>query len=133
MSFDLREEYGNTSYVKFGGYDTFAIKNKDISNLRLFKTRDLTSWSVPFKYLLARDTVPLSLPGVQFLDFDPSVPYIYVPARKLTYEGVIKPIEMDIGMDGLNGTNLNSDVYYFNKTCTEIKAQVEKKGSYLRF
>lgn len=64
---------------------------------------------------------PLDFPANMYLDFDPSVPYIYVPARKLTYKGVIQPIEEDIGVEGTNGTNNNSDVFYFNKTCTELK------------
>lgn len=44
ISFDLRDEYGNTSYVKFGGFDTFAIKGNETYHMGLFKTRSLNTW-----------------------------------------------------------------------------------------
>ena len=44
ISFNLREEYGHSSYVKFGGYDTVAFENNDISSMGLFKTKSYIYW-----------------------------------------------------------------------------------------
>lgn len=46
ISFDIRSEYGHTSYVKFGGFDEFALEN-GMDSMSLFKTNGLSTWTFP--------------------------------------------------------------------------------------
>lgn len=120
LSFDLREEYGNTSYVKFGGFDRIAMANKTIDEFKLFKTRDTSDWYLPVNGFETTNGNPFNYPGIISFELDPSVPFIYVPARKLTYVNMIQPFELDLAIPGLQATNLNSDLFYWKQSCSSI-------------
>jgi hypothetical protein len=51
ISFDIRSEYGHTSYVKFGGFDVFALKNGKVDDLKLFPTLSIDEWTVALSEL----------------------------------------------------------------------------------
>lgn len=46
ISFDIRSEFGHTSFVKFGGYDAFAIEGGKEA-MKLFKTLSIDTWVFP--------------------------------------------------------------------------------------
>jgi hypothetical protein len=47
ISFNIRSEIGYSSYVKFGGYDSFALKDGNKDELKLFRTRNIKYWHLP--------------------------------------------------------------------------------------
>lgn len=66
--------------------------------------------------------VSLNLTGPNYIDLDPSVTYVYVPARKLNYDDVIKPLDDQLNIEGVRATKQSSDVFYWKKPCSEMKA-----------
>jgi hypothetical protein len=65
------------------------MENKTIENFKLFKTRDTASWHIPVNSFETTLGNPFNYHGILNIELDPSVPFIYVPARKLTYQNMI--------------------------------------------
>jgi hypothetical protein len=81
VSFGLRSEYGNSSYIKFGGYDVAAMENNNTDSLNFFPCKDNKKWIISMSGMRVNsDNVKLSLDGVQNMELDPAVPYVYIPA-----------------------------------------------------
>lgn len=47
IAFNLRSEYGTSSYIKFGGIDSIAIKGNTTDNMKLFRTNSEKKWTIP--------------------------------------------------------------------------------------
>lgn len=46
ISFNIRSEYGHSSYIKLGGYDKFALINGKQEDMKLFKTLSINTWLI---------------------------------------------------------------------------------------
>ena len=74
--------YGNTTHIKFGGYDVEGIEGNTTENLSFLKTKDTSSWAVEIAEASIGDT-PLYLfnsGSPRYALFELAYPYIYVPA-----------------------------------------------------
>jgi hypothetical protein len=130
ISFNIRSEYGFSSYVKFGGYDDFALKDGNKDELKLFRTRNTKYWHLPLAGILAGDGgFSLRIEFIENLELDPSVRYMYVPARLFSYKNYVKPIEESFNSDNKNTTGgmANCDdipVCYYKKSCDSIIKEI---------
>lgn len=80
IAFDIRSEFGRSSYVKFGGMDTFALADGKLSSMNLFKTNSINEWTIPMHHMIdCLDRTMFANQGIN-VGFDPGVKYIYVPA-----------------------------------------------------
>jgi hypothetical protein len=73
--------YGNTTHIKFGGYDVEGIEGNTTENLSFLKTKDKESWAVEIAHAFIGDT-QLSIGGSgspRYALFELAFPYIYVP------------------------------------------------------
>jgi len=98
ISFDLRSEMGRSSYVKFGGYDKFAFKNQRQDDMKLLKTRNIETWSLPLlKMTDSTNHMEIDFKdAIKYVDLDPSVRYIYIPANHVAAatEPILKSLHL---------------------------------------
>ena len=102
ISFDLRSEEGHTSYIKFGGFDTFGLKNNVSSSMELLQTVKTDTWELTLNNLTTTGMKSVFDPtnAIKYVLIDPSVRYIYVPGRKLTKEAFLNPIIDHLDLKG---------------------------------
>ena len=94
ISFNMRSEYGLSSYIKFGGYDTMGMKDNTTDSMNFFRTVDEKTWTLPVESFKAyNNSETFNIEGLKNVAIDPSVPYIYVEAQALTYDNFLAPLE----------------------------------------
>jgi hypothetical protein len=73
--------YGNTTHIKFGGYDVEGIEGNTTENLSFLKTKDNKSWAVEIADVSIGDThLSIGSSGSpRYALFELAFPYIYVP------------------------------------------------------
>lgn len=92
ISFDLRSEFGASSYIKLGGFDIFAFENQKQDDMKLFKTNNKEFWHLPFDKVTNNKDEEINMDTITNVELDIAVRYIYVAARQLNYDSKIKPI-----------------------------------------
>lgn len=77
----MQPELGNSSHVKFGGYDINAIKDANIDNLKMYKTNNNDCWEIKASlFRFGSDVIFPDDPGaIVAVDINPEYHYIYMP------------------------------------------------------
>lgn len=135
ISFNMRSEYGISSYIKFGGYDTIGMKGNTTDSMNMYRTTNEKKWMLPIESLkFANNTADLRVDGLQNLEIDPAVPYIYIPARQMTRDNIVKPIESKIKLPEYAKSDCDSESFCFwNTTCSSIKEKLDNYTDFINF
>lgn len=71
----IREEYGNSSNIKFGGWDPSALQPG--ASLITFRTYSPQHWDLKADNFMIDGKAFLS--DVRIISIDPHIPYLYIP------------------------------------------------------
>ena len=92
----LKMEYGNTTHIKFGGYDQEGIIGANPYDMKFLKTKSLKTWALAMTKAEFGDT-NLNITQNKQVLFELAYPYIYVP--QLDFIKIGKAINLAYGMD----------------------------------
>lgn len=120
ISFDIRSEFGRSSYVKFGGMDTFALADGKLSSMKLFKTNSIDEWSIPLNNIKDCEGKVIFNDQGQSVHFDPGVKYIYVPANRQNdiANGIMKSMNLP---DNTQIDCSSTSVCNFDASCDTLR------------
>lgn len=123
---------GAYSYAKLGGFDEFALKNGKKEDMNLFKSTERYRWAIPIEKIngTSEEEILIKMDGIEDIQIEPSVRYMYVGEEIRTYERFIKPIEAILGIPeeekadcGESASETDpSKVCYWSKKCSDIKS-----------
>lgn len=109
---------GNSTHVKFGGFDTEGIFSQNENDLTLMQTSSISSWSLDLQSASIGNTEFVH-PKVSFSDspryvlFELTHPYIYIPLEDFK--------AVAIAINEAYGVKLCGDeVCYFKNNCKKI-------------
>lgn len=74
----LKMEYGNTTHIKFGGYDEEGIIGANPYDMKFIKTKSVKTWAIDLMKA-ELGTKQISLGVNRQVLFELAYPYIYVP------------------------------------------------------
>ena len=99
MAIYTEATYGNSSIVKFGGWDAAGIKNGDVSSLRMLQTKSNSEWMLNAQVITqgSQQAEPQQFTGdyvaitatdssqPRDIFIDPQVSFLYVPELDFTH------------------------------------------------
>ena len=90
--------FDHKSSIKFGSWDEEGIKEG--STLQMLKTIDSQEWKLPLREVIAAGQVFTLSNEVSKMQFEPKVPYIYIPESDFwQWQQLVKGIYPQVNCD----------------------------------
>ena len=82
----LKMKEGNTTHIKFGGYDAEGIEGEDVNNLKFLKTRKSDTWSIEMQSsdIAGTSIFAQGASSSRYAQLELAYPYIHVPISDFT-------------------------------------------------
>jgi len=117
VAFYTRMEDGNSSHIKFGGWDQSAIAEG--GSLVMVRTRDVNSFQLnAHQFYIGEE---LFLDKIRAIDIDPMLPYIYMP--DLDYVKIQEKLQEIYYGQGIK-CDYTMNYCRFSKPCSDVNAVV---------
>lgn len=125
----LKMKEGNTTHIKFGGYDAEGIEDEDVNKLQFLKTRKSNTWQVEIATSDINGTAIFASGAAskRYAQLELAYPYIHVPSDDFT--------KVAAAFNSLYGTkknpvcNTNTMNCLFHRPCEDVPVI---EGGYLQ-
>lgn len=94
--------------------------------MKLHKTNDIKMWHIPFDKVTTNNGTQIDFTGINNVELDMAVRYIYINARLLTYDLHVKPIVESMNLPNFTTINCTRPICFFNESCSTLQSMNSK-------